>query len=279
MAASRRRFPEIDLDAELLIEQLVTERKGDLRSRPYLISVHNWSSISPDQQRLLIKARNDCKAHGSPRSSSARTKTQPSGFRPKSPSQSTRRQPPPPRQMTSRQRYGLQRLSWLRSKVPDYRLAQGWERTAWLEAYDRRHLPRVLRLLLLAGVFAGLTYLTNSWVWGVGGAVVIAIAAAVLQSLLIKRLAQKLLALFAEAQAQSRHLPPALRQAVLERDGYVCRRCSSPSGPLHIDHKIPYSRGGTREMSNLQVLCGPCNMSKGARHGHWRLRRLLAQQR
>lgn len=37
------------------------------------------------------------------------------------------------------------------------------------------------------------------------------------------------------------------------------------SGPYHIDHKMPVSRGGLNGIENLQVTCPTCNMSKGAR--------------
>lgn len=33
----------------------------------------------------------------------------------------------------------------------------------------------------------------------------------------------------------------------------------------HIDHIEPIARGGTNDRSNLQLLCQPCNSSKGAR--------------
>lgn len=32
---------------------------------------------------------------------------------------------------------------------------------------------------------------------------------------------------------------------------------------IHLDHKMPISRGGTNDGSNLQWLCGPCNLKKG----------------
>lgn len=33
----------------------------------------------------------------------------------------------------------------------------------------------------------------------------------------------------------------------------------------HEDHKIPLSRGGSHEISNIQFLCQPCNDGKGSR--------------
>jgi HNH endonuclease len=60
-------------------------------------------------------------------------------------------------------------------------------------------------------------------------------------------------------------IPLAVRQRVLLRDGGRCRHCGSYKEP-QIDHIIPYSRGGSDEVSNLQVLCGPCNRRKGNRY-------------
>ena len=42
-----------------------------------------------------------------------------------------------------------------------------------------------------------------------------------------------------------------------------CRYCKSKEN-LTIDHKIPKSRGGTDDISNLQCLCGRCNVIKSA---------------
>lgn len=58
-------------------------------------------------------------------------------------------------------------------------------------------------------------------------------------------------------------IPEALRAAVLERDGYRCLWCAATE-PLHIDHIHPWSKGGENEYDNLQTLCGPCNIRKGA---------------
>ena len=32
---------------------------------------------------------------------------------------------------------------------------------------------------------------------------------------------------------------------------------------LHIDHKMPFSKGGTTSLDNLQTLCYECNLGKG----------------
>lgn len=42
-----------------------------------------------------------------------------------------------------------------------------------------------------------------------------------------------------------------------------CVLCGS-SGPLHLDHIQPKSRGGTNAYGNLQWLCATCNQAKGA---------------
>ena len=42
-----------------------------------------------------------------------------------------------------------------------------------------------------------------------------------------------------------------------------CRYCKSKEN-LTIDHKIPLSRGGTDDLSNLQCLCKRCNQIKSS---------------
>lgn len=59
-------------------------------------------------------------------------------------------------------------------------------------------------------------------------------------------------------------IPSALRDAVLERDGYRCRHCGTTED-LQMDHVHPWSLGGPTTLANLQALCGPCNREKGAR--------------
>ena len=55
------------------------------------------------------------------------------------------------------------------------------------------------------------------------------------------------------------------RQNVLMRDNYTCQICGATvkdGAKLEIDHIIPYSKGGTNDESNLQVLCQRCNREK-----------------
>ena len=41
--------------------------------------------------------------------------------------------------------------------------------------------------------------------------------------------------------------------------------CGFKFGPFHVDHKVPLSRGGSNDRRNLQLLCSPCNLSKGTK--------------
>lgn len=59
-------------------------------------------------------------------------------------------------------------------------------------------------------------------------------------------------------------IPIEVRAFVLERDEHRCRRCGSEND-LTLDHIHPWSIGGPDTADNLQVLCRPCNSSKGDR--------------
>lgn len=61
-----------------------------------------------------------------------------------------------------------------------------------------------------------------------------------------------------------------LRYNVLKRDNFRCVICgASPATSLecklHIDHFVPWSRGGKTVLENLRTLCEPCNLGKGAK--------------
>ena len=77
---------------------------------------------------------------------------------------------------------------------------------------------------------------------------------------------------FATGQA-GRRTPRAAnwrqRAIVLMRDGARCRLCGATpqSGArLHIDHILPWSKGGETVLENLQVLCEQCNIGKSNVH-------------
>lgn len=57
------------------------------------------------------------------------------------------------------------------------------------------------------------------------------------------------------------------RYAVLERDSFRCRYCgaAAESGAvLHVDHRMPVSRGGSDDFANLVTACADCNLGKHA---------------
>lgn len=62
-----------------------------------------------------------------------------------------------------------------------------------------------------------------------------------------------------------------LRWHVLQRDRFTCCACgASPalaSGvELHVDHIVPWSKGGETVLENLQTLCSACNLGKSNVH-------------
>ena len=65
----------------------------------------------------------------------------------------------------------------------------------------------------------------------------------------------------------SRKISDKLRYQILKRDNFKCCSCgASPakdsSVELHIDHIIPWSKGGQTVAENLQTLCSKCNLGK-----------------
>lgn len=72
------------------------------------------------------------------------------------------------------------------------------------------------------------------------------------------------------AAGQRALMTSALRTKILQRDGYICKKCGAsirnePNLLLEVDHIVPISRGGLTTESNLQTLCWRCNRRKGSR--------------
>lgn len=58
-----------------------------------------------------------------------------------------------------------------------------------------------------------------------------------------------------------------LRFRILQRDNFKCCICGAapandPTVVLHVDHIIPWSKGGETVEENLQTLCSKCNLGK-----------------
>lgn len=71
-----------------------------------------------------------------------------------------------------------------------------------------------------------------------------------------------------KAHPASRDVNLRLRFKVMQRDNFRCCLCGAspandPSVTLHIDHVIPWSKGGETTINNLQTLCSKCNWGKG----------------
>ena len=65
-----------------------------------------------------------------------------------------------------------------------------------------------------------------------------------------------------------RGISDRLRFRILMRDGFTCKKCGrSPMKEqgveLHIDHIIPWSKGGETIPENLETKCKECNLGKG----------------
>jgi len=61
------------------------------------------------------------------------------------------------------------------------------------------------------------------------------------------------------------NIPRGMRHEVFKRDNYTCVECGArkdDGATLHVDHKVPVSKGGTDELDNLQTLCSDCNLNK-----------------
>lgn len=66
------------------------------------------------------------------------------------------------------------------------------------------------------------------------------------------------------------HVPSWAKSAVFHRDKGCCVFCGcdltklvNQRGKLHFDHVIPLIQGGMNDVTNLQLLCSDCNLTKG----------------
>ncbi len=60
----------------------------------------------------------------------------------------------------------------------------------------------------------------------------------------------------------------SLRMEILRRDNFTCRYCghvATKGSGLHVDHKVPRSKGGSDHPSNLVTACKACNLGKSNR--------------
>ena len=63
--------------------------------------------------------------------------------------------------------------------------------------------------------------------------------------------------------AEGSHTPEDIKWLLNVQDG-KCANCQiDVGGSYHVDHFIPLSKGGSNWLHNLQILCPPCNTSKG----------------
>jgi len=65
---------------------------------------------------------------------------------------------------------------------------------------------------------------------------------------------------------RSRGITSDVQKEVWKRDGGRCVKCGSDK-KLHFDHIIPFSKGGSNDADNIQILCSKCNIKKSDKVG------------
>lgn len=67
----------------------------------------------------------------------------------------------------------------------------------------------------------------------------------------------------------TRSIPRSWRAELLRKHNFKCAnaRCRKllVDGDIHMDHIVPFSKGGLRRIENFQPLCASCNLKKGNR--------------
>ena len=71
----------------------------------------------------------------------------------------------------------------------------------------------------------------------------------------------------ASSRGRSRTMPKRLRFEILRRDGFACCYCGRHAREvkLHVDHVVPWSKGGATTPENLRTACQDCNLGKSDR--------------
>lgn len=74
-----------------------------------------------------------------------------------------------------------------------------------------------------------------------------------------------------QRQEDRRSIPLGLRFKVMHRDHFKCVLCGNnpPASPgliLHVDHILPWSKGGKTEIDNLRTLCADCNIGRSNKY-------------
>lgn len=75
----------------------------------------------------------------------------------------------------------------------------------------------------------------------------------------------------ATAPANRRDIPLGQRFRILRRDNFKCILCGNspavdPTCVLHVDHILPFSRGGKTVDDNLRSTCAQCNIGRSNRY-------------
>lgn len=67
-----------------------------------------------------------------------------------------------------------------------------------------------------------------------------------------------------ERRSGNYRTPEIIRRLYLRQDG-ECRGCGNGylQKDMQVDHVVPLARGGSDDLSNLQLLCAHCNTTKG----------------
>jgi len=66
-------------------------------------------------------------------------------------------------------------------------------------------------------------------------------------------------------EPERRRIPKTTKELLYDKQKGKCNYCGCKLTIqyFHIDHKTPLTRGGSDRITNLHLLCGPCNTRKG----------------